>query len=245
MMRAMVMAVAGFVAMGCGSPTTPSPATLVTITPGTSTLMIGATETFSAFAVRADGKGASVTATWTTDNPAVAPVSTQGLASALSAGVATITASYQGLSASRVLRVMPSYAGNWSGRYRTTACSSSDPSACMYAHAPGATTGVVAVFLTQLGDQVSGFVFLDDGLTIPVSGTITVSGELSLQGEIDRQGPPSPYVLVRIENWTSSINVVSRMLVGRFTQLRADGTSNLLSTRVESELLEVKPGTPP
>ena len=179
MTRAIVTVLAASLAIGCGSPTAPSPATLVTISPGTKLLMIGATETFSAFAVGADGNGAPVSATWTTDGPTVATVSPQGLVTALSAGVATITAGYQGLRATRALRVIPSYAGSWAGTYRTTACSATAPSFCTFDHAQGATTGVVAVFLTQLDDQVTGFVFLEGG-SIPVLGMVAVTGELSL-----------------------------------------------------------------
>ena len=202
---------------------------------------------FSAFAVGADGNGAPVTATWTTDTPAVATVSPQGVAVALTAGVPTITASYQGLRASRALRVIPSYAGSWLGGYRSTACSGADPSFCMYDHAPGATTGRVAVFLTQLGDRVTGFVFLD-GVNIPVSGTIAVTGALSLQGEVSSQGATPPYVLMRIENWISSLDAASRMIVGRFTHLYAAGTfgsGHQLSDRVDSEPFDVKPTGPP
>jgi hypothetical protein len=209
--------------------------------------MIGGTEMFSAFAVGADGNGAPVTATWTTDSPAVATVSPQGVATALSAGVATITAGYQGMQASRALRVIPSYAGSWVGGYRTTACSGTDPSFCIFNHAPGATTGGVAVFLTQLSDQVTGFVFLD-GANIPVTGVIAVTGELSLRGEVNSQGSIPPYVVMRIQNWMSSLDPASRMLVGRFTHLHVDatfGSGHPLSNRVDSELLNVKPTGPP
>jgi hypothetical protein len=171
----------------------------------------------------------------------VATVSPQGIATALSAGVATITAAYQGLRASRALRVIPLYAGGWLGGYRTTACSGPAPSYCAYDHAPGATTGVVAVFLTQLGDQVTGFVFLDYA-NVPVSGMIAVTGALSLQGEINSQGSTPPYVEMRIENWVSALDPASRMLVGQFTHLHADGTSGSghpLSNRVDSELFNV------
>jgi hypothetical protein len=205
--------------------------------------MIGATETFSAFAVGADGNGAPVTATWTTDSPTVATVSPQGVATALSAGVATITAGYQGLRANRALRVIPSYAGSWLGGYRATTCTGTDPTFCANDHAPGATTGQVAVFLTQLGDQVTGFVFLFDGENVPVSGMIAVTGDLSLQGEVILPGA-RPYVLIRIEKWVSSLDPTSRMLVGRFTHLHADGTF-ALANRVDSELLNVKPTGPP
>lgn len=250
MIPARLTVLVAFLAAGCGSPTTtaPSPATLLTVSPGTNLLKIGATETFSAFAVSTDGSGAPVAATWTTDNPAVAMVTAQGLATAVSAGVATITGSYQGLTATRALRVIPWYAGSWAGGYRTTACSATIPSNCMYNHAPGAT-GVVGVFLTQVGDQVTGFVYLD-GWTIRVSGVVAITGELSLQGEVNVPGPPPTFVVTRIENWTSSIDVASQMLIGRFTHVHAESAGGFdspapLSNRVDSQLLNVKPIGPP
>lgn len=243
MTRAFLTVVA-CVAIGCGGPTAPSPATLLTIAPGTDLLAIGATATFSAFAARSDGSGAPVVATWTTDNSVVVMVSPQGLATALNAGMATITASYQNVGGSRALRVVPSFAGSWAGGYRTTACSGNS---CIGPHAVGGI-GTAGVFLTQVRDQVTGFLYLD-GVNVPVTGSISVSGTLSLTGDLTFQnsGLPGPYVGVRVDSWTSALDG-ARTMTGRFTHLYAD-TSNPfpypLSNRVDSELVKMTAIGPP
>lgn len=241
-------AIAAWLAVGCGSPVAPSPPALLTISPGTSLLRTGGTETFSGFVANADGSGAPVVPAWSSDNAAVATINGQGFVIAIAAGVCTIRASYKGLTATRSLRVVPWYAGSWAGGYRTTACTAVVGSHCMYNHAPGADTGALAVFLTQLDDQVSGFVDLD-GATIQVSGHVAVAGDLSLQGEVSVPGPPVAYVALRLENWTSSIDATTKMLAGHFTHLHAEPMAGaaipLLTNRVDSDLFNVKPIGPP
>ena len=243
MTRALLM-ILGCVAVACGSPAVPSPTTLVTIMPGTDLLAIGSTEAFSAFAVRSDGTGTPITAAWTTDNAGVATVSPQGFVTALNAGVATITASYQSVSGSRTLRVVPSFAGSWAGGYRTTACSGT---LCAGPHEVGGT-GTAAVFLMQVRDQVTGFVYLDTA-DVPVTGSISVSGTLSLTGDLTFQnsGLPGPYVGVRLDSWSSAFDV-ARTMTGRFTHLYADTSQPFpypLSNRVDSQLVNVMPIGPP
>jgi len=241
-MRAALFALVACLAFGCGGPTAPSPAMVVTVLPGTDLLAIGSTETYSAFAVRSNGNGTPAAAIWTTDAPAVATVSSQGLVSAISAGVATITATFEGVSGRRALRVLPSYAGSWAGAYRTTACSGNR---CTFQYAVGATSGIVAVFLTQLRDQVSGFLVLDS-MMMPVSGSISNSGDLSLTGEWRPSSPTE--VRARVENWTSTLDA-GRAMTGRFTHLYPDSSQPFptapLTDRVDSELLNVRPIGPP
>jgi hypothetical protein len=231
------------ITIGCDLPTGPGAATLVTITPGTEVLMVAATETFAAFAARSDGSGATVNATWATSNPSTATVSSQGLVTAVGPGMATITATYQNLNAVRTLRVLPSFSGSWSGRYQTTGCSGTS---CAGSHAVGAT-GTVGVFLTQLRDQVTGFVFLDVD-NVPVQGLIAVGGTLSLTGELRSESTvPGPYVNVRIDSWASTLSA-TRTMSGRFTHLYAETSMPFpypLSNRVDSELVNVQPTGPP
>jgi hypothetical protein len=232
------------VVIGCGIPTGPASTNLVTIVPATDLLTIGGTETFSAFAAHPDGSGSSVTPTWTTDNPAVVSVSGEGLVTGLTAGAATITATYQNVSGNRALRVVPSFAGSWSGGYQTVNCTGNS---CQGPHQVG-SSGTVAVFLSQTREQVRGFVFID-GEDVPVSGSITTSGVLSLTGDLVFQdgGTPAPYVGVRVESWTSTV-AAARTLTGRFTHIYADTSKPFpfpLSNRVESELRSLTPIGPP
>jgi uncharacterized protein YjdB len=81
--------------------------TSIAISPGTASILAGATQQFTATATYSDSSTANVTATvsWTTSNAAVAKVNSAGLATALAAGSATITATLSGVSGSAALSV--------------------------------------------------------------------------------------------------------------------------------------------
>lgn len=103
-----VVAIAALVAMAasCSStapaPTLPSPdhpVVRVDVTPGADTLVsAGANKQFSAVARDSSGNEVSgVTISWSSSNPAVATVSSSGVANAVANGSATITASASGI----------------------------------------------------------------------------------------------------------------------------------------------------
>ena len=83
--------------------------TSVAVSPASPSIAIGATQQFVATATYNDSTTANVTtsATWTSSNPAIAKVTPSGLASALAAGSATITATIDGVSGSASLSVPP------------------------------------------------------------------------------------------------------------------------------------------
>ncbi len=99
---------------GSASLSVPPPAvtktlTSIVVTPATATFAIGATQQFIATATYSDSTTANVTtlATWTSSNPTIAKITPGGLASALAAGSATITATLSGVSGSASLTVPP------------------------------------------------------------------------------------------------------------------------------------------
>jgi uncharacterized protein YjdB len=92
-----------------------SPATLtvtpilssIAVTPNTPTILVGATQQFTATATYSDNttKDITATATWKTATPAVATVSATGLATGIAAGSTTVTATFNGKSNSATLNV--------------------------------------------------------------------------------------------------------------------------------------------
>ena len=88
---------------------TVTPAVLVSIavTPATASILVGATQQFTATGTFSDGTTSNITATaaWTSSNVAVATVLPTGVATGVTAGVATITATRDGRSGSGVLTV--------------------------------------------------------------------------------------------------------------------------------------------
>ena len=81
--------------------------TAVAVLPGTATSAVGATVAFTADATLSDGTHQDVTAsaTWTSGTNTVASVAATGVATALRAGMATITASFGGRSGTATLTV--------------------------------------------------------------------------------------------------------------------------------------------
>jgi len=90
-------------------PTTqPGPAAKVTPSPATATIIVGATQQFTAAVADANGNAlTSASVTWTATPASVATVSSSGMATAVAAGTATITATSGSVSGSATLTVTP------------------------------------------------------------------------------------------------------------------------------------------
>lgn len=173
---------------GSGSPApTPIP-TAIAIAPGTTSLRVGQSETFTASASLSNGQSQSVQAAWQSDNDAVLSIDGTGRALGLAAGAATITAAYQGLVATRLVRVVPSFQGTWQGDYVVRTCDATGDfrTAEFCDREEGFWPGDVLpiqLVLTQGTDQVDGTVSLGQ-LSGTMTGAIDVSGRLSAAGSM-------------------------------------------------------------
>jgi hypothetical protein len=103
-------ATAGTSTSGSGSPGPASPSktlSSIALSPGNTSIAVGATQQFTATAVYSDSSTAVVTtsATWTSSAAATATINASGLATGGAAGSATIAASYSGVSATTTLTV--------------------------------------------------------------------------------------------------------------------------------------------
>jgi uncharacterized protein YjdB len=86
----------------------------VSVTPNPATVVVGATQQFTATEKKSDGSSVNVTATatWSAANPAIATVNAAGLATGVAVGPTTITASLSGASGNAALAVtLPATAG--------------------------------------------------------------------------------------------------------------------------------------
>jgi uncharacterized protein YjdB len=83
--------------------------TSVTVSPATSTIIVGATQQFTATANYNDGSTADVTTSsaWSVSSSSATINSSSGLATGASTGTATVTANYSGLTGSATLTVNP------------------------------------------------------------------------------------------------------------------------------------------
>jgi uncharacterized protein YjdB len=79
----------------------------IAVSPATATIATGATQQFAATATYSDGSTANVTtsAAWVSSKPAVATINAAGLASALSSGSTTVTATLTGVSGTAAVTV--------------------------------------------------------------------------------------------------------------------------------------------
>jgi hypothetical protein len=98
--------------------------TAIVITPAAPSIAAGQTQQFAATAVFSDGSSFDVSslATWASSNTAVATVNSSGLATALTAGTTTISATFLGVTGSTVLTV--NHFAIVSGNYTTTSAAS-------------------------------------------------------------------------------------------------------------------------
>ena len=91
-------------------PTPPGPDVLV-IMPALSGVKLGATAKLTAVVRSGSGSGQPVAASWSSDAPDVATIQSDGQVYGARLGGTTIRASYEALTASLPLRVVPDYCG--------------------------------------------------------------------------------------------------------------------------------------
>ena len=220
---------------GGGSVTGPSPTpTSLSISPATDLLKLKSSESFTATAASSSGS-TTVSPTWRSDNQSVVTIDTAGRATAVGSGTATIIAEHQGLTATRLLRVVPDYQGNWRGQARLLACEATGDwgGAC-----DGMGVGeldTLTLFATQQNTGVSGALDVG-GIAGNVSGTIAMDGSLSLTGTFTI---PVEGLLMEIAvNEWQTMSTDNAQMTGR---LRLTIKNQLLAgqMRVQAELVNV------
>ena len=92
-----------------GSPPPAPTLTSITVTPANPSILTGASQQFTATGTYSDGSTQNITsqATWTSSNTGVATISTAGLATGVSVGDTTISATLAGVTGSTPLTVQP------------------------------------------------------------------------------------------------------------------------------------------
>jgi len=131
-----------------------------------------------------NGTTQNITSGFKSDVPGVATVTDSGMVTAVAAGLANIYVVSGGQQGTKNVRVVPSYAGNWSGSYYVTGCSHSG----IFALANMCDTfSANRVFpynmnLSQSGDLVSGAFPLGTLVFSQSSNTIDSGGQLTLNG---------------------------------------------------------------
>ena len=191
--------------------TDPLPGTSVTVSFPGGPVYIGSTTQFEAREILGNGTTRVPTSvSWSSDKAQVAAVSAVGVVSALAAGEATISADVNGTRGSLLVRVLPNFAGAWSGPETLVSCADSGQLSGFCA----LSDFVGEVFLhessfTQNLASVTGVLDAGDGTRATMTGTITVDGDLPLSSAPVL--PADPDVNAQVENWRTRADTPSRM----------------------------------
>lgn len=201
----------GVAACGKSTPSTPGPTVSgLALSPATDWIKIKGTEKFFATATYTTGAAEAVTASWSSDNQAVATVDNTGTVTGVSAGQATITASYQGKTVTRSLRVLPDYAGRWAGTWAVTSCEVQGGFPADWCTPMRGAVLPATLEMQQSRDAVSGAWTLQES-NGNVQGTVATNGTLTLTGSTLQSG-----VRIEIVAWQSNTTDNSSM-TGTFT----------------------------
>ena len=177
-------------ACGNNSPSTPVTPTKtptgLSITPNTDLITIKGIETFKSTQTYTDGTSEIVTATWNSSVPDVATIeSSTGLTNGIGAGQTSITAQYQGRTATQALRVVPNYHGRWQGDWAVATCTSDGDwlraNICASAY-PTGSLWMITLDATQSRDAITGMIDFGDNSPGAVSGAIAMDGHLTVGG---------------------------------------------------------------
>ena len=245
-MRTLVACLLGaLVFVGCGGDNKGNPggpsgtlvATGLTISPATDLIKINGSETFALNAAMSDGSSRPVSGTWASDAATVASVDASGRVTGRAAGEATISGDAQGLRATRRLRVLPDYQGDWRGGWAITGCTA-DGDWARVDICQALPTGAVSAFrltVTQTRDTVTGNVDFDE-FPGPIQGTIRASGELELGGAFSVSDPELT-LDATVSDW-QSVTTDNQRMSGRFVlSLRTNGLQG--TVRIGGDLRNV------
>ena len=179
-----------------------------------------------------NGSTATVTATWRSENAAVATVDANGRVTGIGSGETAISAESNGVRATpRTIRVLPDYHGRWTGDWRIAGCTADGDwgRTDICREVPVGSLLPFALALTQDRDNASGNVTLDD-VAGPVQGPIRPGGQLSLAGAFT--STDQGIVLdATIADWETTTTDNQR-LTGRFVLVfRAAGLQGIRSLR--------------
>lgn len=237
-------------ANGCGSsPTSPTVRNALllhlTLSPSLTTLAVGRVQQFTANAVFDDGHAEPVAATWRSDNPQAAAVGEQGLVTPIGPGLATITASFGGRAAVLTLKVIQDVSGHWEGQGAATACQATVADRCAsILRQPAAR---IALFVDQIDQQIRALVFVGGAsfrTEVWADGIVSDSGAMTLTGEYRVEVLPQRFVLMRIANWSSTIQSDGTM-AGTTVTLRESNVAQVETERIDirfSALRRVRAG---
>lgn len=261
----LVLPLVTLVVTACGGESTPTAptSTAAPAAPTVSSLRIDGADAvrtafssdYTATAVLSNGTTQTVTPTWSSSASSVASVDGNGRVTGQSHGSATLTATHQGATATKIISVVANFGGQWSGRYVLRACDQSGVFlAIEYCQeiGPVGSTGPITLSLTQGGtdqNQVSGTISFGGILTGNVAGNVTADARLVLGANFNVNASGVTFTF-RVGGWDSRLSGPSNM-TGRWSDnLTAVGvpgnayTENELQTMTRTTVAEAPSAAP-
>lgn len=227
MSAARFLAVLGLVAVanGCGDKTPAAPSQPVTTVSGLAitgpdAILTGLSTGYTANAAFADGSTRAIAAVWTSSNPAAASVDGMGGFTGRTHGSTTLTATYEGRSASKTVQVVNNYAGTWEGRYVVKACADSgdltdhDGGWCLAGPGRVGTVYAITMTLLQGGKNLNEITRTFGHSRDTITGEVTADGRLVLAGTLPQRDFDYAEVVigtVQFRSWDTSLDPAGAM----------------------------------
>ena len=233
--------------LGCDAktPMQPSqPATTVTglaIT-GADAVVTGSSASYSVTATFGDGSTRTILPAWTISNPAVASVDSMGRVEGRTHGSTTLTAAYNGQSASKIVQVFNNYGGTWEGRYIVRVCSDTgdftdhDGGWCKAGPERVGSVLGIAMTLVQSGGEVTGTLPCCRGT---IAGVVRPDGRLNLSGLVtdpDFDYPEIALGTLQVGPWESNLEQTGGM-TGQWTWVYTSFAGRKGTLQTENEFV--------
>lgn len=238
-----LLVVSGSLAGGCGdkaNPARPSPLAAPAVSnltiSGVDAILTGVSATYTATATLSDGTTQAVTPTWTSSDLAVATVNSSGRLDGRAHGSMTLTASYEGRSASKTVQVVNNYGGTWTGQYVIRSCQDSgiytdgvfggiyeDVPYCQVPFNRVGTEHSLTLTLSQTGSspsEITGRFFPDNPeYEGELTGVVTPDGRLTLAGTFSLLNWDLDEIVgaLQVAGWDTNLGAAEGM-TGRWTE---------------------------
>lgn len=166
-----------------GAPGTSGP-TLVALSISASafTLLVGSSQSITANGRYSDGSNRSVAATWSSAAPDVIAVD-NGRLTALSAGLASVVATFEGQSAVAEFRGLPDFSGRWVLEWGIVGCNVPARWGDGFCNVSGTVDGILTLSRAD-GDQLTGTYDNGVGWSGSVVGQVSIDGTLAVTGRL-------------------------------------------------------------
>jgi hypothetical protein len=239
--------------MRCGdkSPTRPTGSGIavagLAIT-GPDAVLTGVSASYVVTATLADGTSRTVTAAWTSSNPAIASVDAAGRLEGRAHGSTTVTATFEGRSASKTVHVINNYGGTWEGSYVIRACAATgdltnhDGGWCEAGPGRVGTVAGIRMQLVQRGTDLSEITGTVGSFRESITGSVSPDGRLSLSGTlIVRDFYYDDIVLetVQLGSWDTTLDGTGGM-TGRFSEDLRSFTWRIGTAHTDNEFVAMR-----